>query len=92
MVASNSHQVKTSGHRQDVNIDIDVDMSDLDHQPASPFDIDNSFDLEAMDHEETVLAACTEPVTAAVQVNISVGQGCCVDRVVSLTRKRDTFR
>ena len=69
-VASSSHQVRTSGHGQDDNIDIDVDMLDSEHQPASPFD--NCFDAEAMVSEETIIAACDEPAT--VQVNISVGK------------------
>ena len=74
-VASTSHQVNTSGLRQDEFIDID--MSDLEHHlgqspPASPFT--NLFIPDSMVPDGTVITASVKPATAAIQVNRSVGK------------------
>jgi hypothetical protein len=76
-IASSSHQVKTSGQRQDDDIDMDH------HSAASGFSTpnDNSFDddgdLPNLEPdtpvaEDTVMTASIEPATAVIQDNRSV--------------------
>ena len=72
-VASSSHQVKTSNHLHDDNIDIE--MSDSEHHSmpsASPFD--NSFGPDVTVPEETIIADGVEPAAATIHVNRSVGR------------------
>ena len=72
-VASSSHQVETSDHLHDDNIDIDMLDSEHHSMPsASPFD--NSFGPNVTVPEETIIADGVEPATATIHVNRSVGR------------------